>query len=179
MRAAPEKRIWTIGHSTRSLDEVCALLRAHDIEALVDVRSSPSSRHCPQWDRAAIVAALPDWLRYRWAPQLGGRRRPTLDSAVNGAWRNASFRGFADYMQGAAFAAGLDELLAEAGSARLAIMCSEAVWWRCHRSLIADALTARGCAVIHIMEGGDDEHHLRDFAAVRGLTVVYPAARRE
>jgi uncharacterized protein (DUF488 family) len=169
-------RIWTIGHSTRLLDEVVGLLDQRRVDLLMDVRSYPSSRYAPQWNRTAIIAGLPRWLEYRWAPALGGRRKPALDQAVNGAWRNAAFRGYADYMQTAAFREALDQLLALAETADLSIMCSEAVWWRCHRSLIADALVARGCSVVHIMDGGDVEHTLRDFAVVRDGAVSYPRA---
>ncbi|MEO8160031.1 MAG: DUF488 domain-containing protein [Arenimonas sp.] len=143
--------IWTIGHSTHPLDEFLGLLDENGIQALADVRSHPGSRHCPQFGQAALTDSLVGkGLLYRWIPALGGRRKARADS-VNTAWRNASFRGYADYMQTPGFTAGLDELLGLAQGARTAMMCAEAVWWRCHRSMVADALKARGVQVLHIM----------------------------
>ncbi len=146
-----ELTIWTIGHSTRPLDEFLALLDENGIQMLADVRSHPGSRHCPQYGQAALSESLiGHGLHYRWIQTLGGRRKVRVDS-VNTAWRNASFRGYADYMQTDGFAAGLDELLELAQDTRTTIMCAEAVWWRCHRSMVADALKARGVRVLHIM----------------------------
>ncbi|KRE88990.1 hypothetical protein ASG87_05395 [Frateuria sp. Soil773] len=142
--------IWTIGHSTRTLAEFLDLLRAYRIEAIADVRRFPGSRRHPQFASDALAAALQaQGIAYRWLPQLGGRRKARPDSP-NTAWRNASFRGYADYMDSAEFAGGLDDLLALATRLRTALMCAEAVWWRCHRSMIADALRVRGIEVVHI-----------------------------
>ena len=148
---ATDPTIWTIGHSTRPLDAFLALLAENGIEAIADVRSHPGSRHCPQYGQAALRDALVEnGVAYRWMPALGGRRRARADSP-NTAWRNASFRGYADYMQTAAFDLGLAGLLDLARTRRTSLMCSEAVWWRCHRSMIADALKARGVRALHIM----------------------------
>jgi uncharacterized protein (DUF488 family) len=147
-----ELTIWTIGHSTRPLDVFLALLAQYRIEAVADVRSFPGSRHCPHYGRLALQASLAQQqLEYHWLPALGGRRRAAPDSP-NLAWRNASFRGYADYMQTAEFASGLDQLLDLARRVRTTLMCAESVWWRCHRSMIADALRARGIDVVHILD---------------------------
>lgn len=146
-----ETAIWTLGHSTRSLDEFLALLDENGIQAIADVRSHPGSRHYPQFGQESLRESLTQHgLSYRWFQALGGRRKARADS-VNGVWRNASFRGYADYMQTAAFFEGLHELLELAQQQRTAMMCAEAVWWRCHRSMVADALKARGVQVLHIM----------------------------
>jgi uncharacterized protein (DUF488 family) len=153
--AANMVTVWTIGHSTRSLAEFLALLAKYRIEAVADVRRFPGSRRYPQYDRVALQESLAEHqCEYQWLPALGGRRRPAPDSP-NIAWRNASFRGYADYMQTAGFAAGLDQLLDLARRLRTALMCAESLWWRCHRSMIADALRARGIDVVHIL----DEKH--------------------
>jgi uncharacterized protein (DUF488 family) len=154
-----ELTIWTIGHSTRPLDEFLALLAQHRIEAVADVRRFPASRRCPQYGRLELQASLErDQLDYRWLPTLGGRRRPVPDSP-NTAWRNASFRGYADYMQTPEFAAGLEQLLDLARRLRTTLLCAESVWWRCHRSMIADALRARGIVVVHILDAGHSTVH--------------------
>ena len=150
-----ELAIWTIGHSTRPLDEFLVLLGQYRIEAVADVRRFPGSRRCPQYGRVELQASLAQHhLGYHWLPALGGRRRPVPDSA-NVAWRNPGFRGYADYMQTPEFAAGLDQLLDLARRMRTALMCAELMWWRCHRSMIADALRARDITVVHIQ---DAEH---------------------
>lgn len=169
--------IWTIGHSTRTQNEVFDLLFGNDIDLLVDVRSYPSSKHCPQWGRAEILSALPSWLSYRWSgATLGGKRKALpLAESINGGLRNASFRGYADYMQTSEFQTGLAGLVALAETRRVAIMCAEAVWWRCHRSMIADALVARGEDVFHIMSSKTvTPHKLRDFATADSGRVIYP-----
>lgn len=144
--------IWTIGHSSRPLDEFLALLAQHRVEVLADVRRFPGSRRQPQYAQDALAASLARKKnRYCWLPALGGRRRARADSP-NGAWRNASFRGYADHMASEEFARGMDELLALAAGRRTAIMCAEAPWWRCHRALIADQLCAVGIEVIHILD---------------------------
>lgn len=169
-------RVLTVGHSTRSLEEFIALLRAHGVEQLVDVRTMPRSRRSPQFNRETLPAALAAiGIGYTHLPSLGGLRHAHADSP-NMAWRNASFRGYADYMASPEFAAGLDELLALASERQVAIMCAEAVPWRCHRSLIADALIARGFAVEDIfspMRRGP--HRLTPFARIEGTRVTYPS----
>jgi len=143
--------IWTIGHSTRPLDEFLALLSENGIQGIADVRSHPGSRHYPQYGQAALRDSLiKHGLDYHWIQALGGRRRVHVDSP-NIAWRNPSFRGYADYMQTAPFEVGLNELLDVASKERTSLMCAEAVWWRCHRSMVADALKARGINVLHVM----------------------------
>ncbi|CAM5290686.1 DUF488 domain-containing protein [Streptomyces pilosus] len=145
-------RVFTIGHSTRGFDEVLGMLRANGVTCLVDVRSFPSSRKHPQWNRSAVVDALPSDIGYRWIRELGGRRHtPKGVPSVNGAWQVKAFRDYADYMATEEFGTGLAELRDLARHERPAIMCSEAVPWRCHRRLITDALIVRGVEVAHIM----------------------------
>jgi uncharacterized protein (DUF488 family) len=146
--------IWTIGHSTRPLQEFFDLLQGAQIESLADVRRYPASRRYPQFNAGALAEALPNaGIRYNGYSELGGRRTPRPGSS-NTRWRNASFRGYADYMETEAFQDAFCRLTADAGEARTAIMCAEAPWWRCHRALIADALKARGIEVLHIMAQG-------------------------
>jgi uncharacterized protein (DUF488 family) len=153
-------RIWTIGHSTRPIEDFIAALEGHGIRLLVDVRSFPGSKRYPQFNKEALAKSLREHgIRYEHFLELGGRRKPKPDSR-NTAWRNASFRGYADYMETEEFQKGAERLLAlahEAGPA--AIMCAEAVWWRCHRSLISDYLKARGIEVIHILDANKTEPH--------------------
>jgi uncharacterized protein (DUF488 family) len=145
--------IWTIGHSTRPLEEFIGLLRGERVDLLVDVRRYPASRMHPHFNAGALGQSLAlAGVRYEGYPELGGRRAPIAGSA-NTRWRNASFRGYADYMETPPFEAALMRLMTAAGNARTAIMCAEAPWWRCHRALIADALKARGVEVVHIMGG--------------------------
>lgn len=145
-------RICTVGHSTRDFDEVLQMLRNNEITCLVDVRSYPSSRKFPQWNQSEIIDALPADIDYRWIQKLGGRRHtPAGAPSANGAWRVKAFRDYADYMSSDAFGEGLDELLDLAEHERPAIMCSEAVPWRCHRRLITDALIVAGAEVVDIM----------------------------
>ena len=167
--------VFTIGHSTRPIDEFIRLLRAHGVQRVIDVRRVPSSRHNPQFDRANLSPALHRArIHYRYLPGLGGLRKAARDSRNTG-WRNASFRGYADYMLTAEFAAELDNLLATGRREQVAIMCAEAVPWRCHRSLIADALTARQIPVEHIMGPGKRQpHRLTLFARVEGERITYP-----
>jgi uncharacterized protein (DUF488 family) len=151
--------VWTIGHSTRTLDEFLALLSEYRIEAVADVRRFPGSRRYPQYLEASLAATLnARGITYRWLPALGGRRRARPDSP-NIAWRNLSFRGYADHIDSEEFAEGLAELLALAGGLRTTLMCAEAVWWRCHRSLIADVLCAGGTPVVHILDGRHSTLH--------------------
>ncbi len=151
--------IWTIGHSTRSGEEFTQILRAHDIQLLVDVRSFPGSRRYPQFNRATLAEALAAaGIQYKHEPQLGGRRTPRPDSH-NTAWRNASFRAYADHMESEEFRNGVKDLLELAREARTAVMCAESLWWRCHRSLISDYLKAAGHQVIHILDETKTEEH--------------------
>ena len=167
--------IFTIGHSTRSAEAFTRLLRAHGVRHLVDVRTIPRSRHNPQFNTDALAATLDDaGIAYTHMPSLGGLRKPKPDS-INAGWRNDSFRGYADYMQTPAFAEAIDALLGIARDGATAIMCEEAVPWRCHRSLVADALLARGVRAEEIVsETKTAPHKLTSFAQVAGTTVTYP-----
>jgi uncharacterized protein (DUF488 family) len=143
--------IWTIGHSTRDLTEFLDLLRNSDIEVLADVRSYPGSRKFPHFNKESLEISLPEQgIEYIHVRQLGGRRKAKPDSK-NTVWRNEAFRGYADYMETDEFREGIAELVRLAKESRTAIMCSEAVWWRCHRSLISDYLKAAGMTVLHIL----------------------------
>ena len=168
-------RVLTIGHSTRSVEELLGLLEAHGVEHLADVRTIPRSRHNPQFNRERLAGQLRRiGIEYTHMPTLGGLRHARPDSP-NGGWRNASFRGFADYMQTPEFEAGLEALIEATARARTVIMCAEAVPWRCHRSLIADALSARGIRVEHILSATRAERHaLTAFATLEGTRVTYP-----
>lgn len=168
--------IFTIGHSTRSADEFIGLLAAHEVNCLADVRTVPRSRRNPQFNRDTLPGTLREaGIDYVHMRGLGGFRRPRPDS-VNAAWRNESFRGYADYMQTPEFAEHLEALLARAATERIAIMCAEAVPWRCHRSLIADALLVRGIEVFEIIDAKHVQpHELTKFAKVEGTRVTYPA----
>lgn len=151
--------IWTIGHSTRSLDEFLQLLAANQIEVLADVRRFAGSRKNPQFGRDALAQSLQEnGVEYIPFPELGGRRRPRPDSH-NTVWRNESFRAYADYMETEAYRGGIQRLLELARRRRTVIMCSEAVWWRCHRSMIADDLKARGVCVQHILSPTQNKLH--------------------
>lgn len=173
-------RIYTIGHSTRTLDEFLELLRSFDVSVVVDIRTIPRSRHNPQFNTDALRSSLRRGrFEYVHLPRLGGLRRARKDSS-NTAWRNASFRGFADYMSTEDFEAGLAELRSLIPNGRLVLMCAEAVPWRCHRSLVADALTARGALVEHITGASRSRlHEMTDFAQVTGERVTYPGANIE
>jgi uncharacterized protein (DUF488 family) len=151
--------VWTIGHSTHTADELRTILHAHDIELVADVRRFPASRRLPHFSREALEADLQsDEILYHWMPALGGRRSPQPDS-INDGWREPGFRGYADHMLTDEFADGLDELLTLAYGLRTAVMCAELLWWRCHRRLIADVLTALGVTVIHIRDAMMTERH--------------------
>jgi len=167
--------VYTIGHSTRSFDDFLALLKREEIERLHDVRAFPGSRRYPHFNREVLARQLPEnGVRYVHTPALGGRRRPR-PGAEPTAWHNEGFAGYADYMRTDEFHAALDELMSAAAAERLTIMCSEAVPWRCHRSLIADALTARGVDVRHILDAATTVHQVTKFAVIRGADVTYPA----
>ena len=151
--------IWTVGHSTRSLKEFIETLDSFEIKVLADVRSFPGSRRYPHFNREQLKASLAAaGLEYQHFPELGGRRHVQADS-LNIAWRNESFRGYADYMETDHFREGIGRLISVASSGRTAIMCAEAVWWRCHRSLISDYLKANSVEVTHIMATGKSEEH--------------------
>jgi uncharacterized protein (DUF488 family) len=181
--------IYTIGHSTRSLDKFVGLLEAHCVRQLGDIRTVPRSRRHPHFAIDALSVSLPRaGIAYRHFPGLGGLRKPRADSP-NTAWRHSGFRGYADYMATPAFEKAIEQLLEfasasasggfEGGAHRTAIMCAEAVWWRCHRQLVADALVARGVEVRHIStDRTPPPHELTDFARVDGLKVSYPGLIR-
>jgi uncharacterized protein (DUF488 family) len=170
--------IWTIGHSTRSLEEFVGLLRGERVELVADVRRYPASRMHPHFNADALALSLSAAsVRYDGFPELGGRRTPRAGS-TNTGWRNASFRGYADYMETPDFGAALARLTAVAAGARTAIMCAEAPWWRCHRALIADALKARGIEVLHIMgEGKTVAHPYTSAASIVGGRLYYGLSR--
>jgi uncharacterized protein (DUF488 family) len=167
--------IYTVGHSTRPIDEFIGILKAYGIGQLVDVRTIPRSRRNPQFSRENLPGSVTTaGMAYRHMPGLGGLRHPQRDSKNTG-WRNAGFRGFADYMQTPEFQENLEELIQLASNAPTAIMCAEAVPWRCHRSLIADALVARGIDVQEILTKAKSQPHaLTSFAKVKGNAITYP-----
>lgn len=169
--------IYTIGHSTRSQAEFLSLLKAHGIARLADVRTVPKSRRSPHFGRDALASWLNrEGIEYRHFPDLGGLRKPRPDS-TNTAWQHDGFRGYADYMESPAFDRALEELIEWALEPRhaVSVMCAEAVWWRCHRQLIADALVARGVDVVHIVGNRRTAaHQLTSFARVTGGRVRYP-----
>lgn len=168
--------VFTIGHSTRALDELLQMLAAHGVTQLADVRSFPRSRRNPQFNADALALALAEaGIDYASMKELGGRRHPRQDSPNDG-WHNEGFRGYADYMLTEPFAQGLDRLLKLMAEKPTAIMCAESVPWRCHRSLIADALLVRGIAVDHIMTTTHcNPHRLTPFARSDGTRLTYPA----
>jgi len=167
--------LFTIGHSTHSIEEFIALLNAHAVKHLADVRSIPKSRHVPQFNSEMLAASLrTSGIEYTHIKALGGRRHSLKDS-INTGWRNTSFRGYADYMATPQFAEGLNALIRTARSARTAIMCAEAVPWRCHRSLIADAMMLKGWSVRDILTTAPAaEHQLTPFLKVVGSQPTYP-----
>lgn len=173
--AEPSNIVFTIGHSTRTLAEFIRLLQIHAVTRVVDVRTMPRSRHNPQFNKDSLALALEKaGLGYVHLPGLGGLRHAKRDS-LNVGWRNASFRGYADYMQTSEFERSLEELIRLSNRDRIALMCAEAVPWRCHRSLIADALLVRGIRTEDIMSPTRRQlHSLTPFAKVCGTTVTYP-----
>ncbi len=171
-------QVWTVGHSSHPFDAFVALLVAHDIAQVTDIRTVPKSRRHPHFHSDALARSLPErGVAYAHLPRLGGWRHAEADSP-NGAWRNLSFRGYADYAMGEEFARGLTELLELAAARPTAAMCSEALWWRCHRRLVADRLVAAGDSVLHISSGGRaSAHELTPFATVQpDGQITYPAA---
>ncbi len=168
--------IYTVGHSTHTIEEFADMLKAHGVACIVDVRTIPKSRHNPQFNSDDLGKSLEAaGIGYRHLPGLGGLRHAKKDSIINAGWENASFRGFADYMQTEDFERSLAELMETAAKDPTAIMCAEAVPWRCHRSLIGDALLVRGVTVLDIMSRTSaKEHKLTPFADVRGEMLTYP-----
>jgi uncharacterized protein (DUF488 family) len=166
--------IYTIGHSTRTTDEFISLLKAHGIETVIDIRSIPKSRHCPQFNQNALQRSLKrDGIGYYHMKELGGLRH-SVKNSLNTGWINASFRGFADYMQDPKFYKALEQLEKKAQKKRCALMCAEAVPWRCHRSLIADALTLQKWKVLHIQSRKTAKRHKRtSFLRVRKGKLLY------
>jgi uncharacterized protein (DUF488 family) len=167
--------IFTIGHSTRPIDELISMLKAYDIKQLVDVRTIPRSKRHPQFNQEALATSLrKEHIGYKHMKELGGLRHPHKDS-INTGWHNSGFRGYADYMQERTFREALNTLVALSEQKTTAIMCAESVPWRCHRSLIGDALTVRGIPVEHIFsETKSNPHHLTPFAEVHGTELTYP-----
>ena len=171
--------LWTIGHSTRSFEEFLALLEEYRIRLLADVRHFPGSRRVPWTAKVSLARALSDRsVAYEHFEDLGGFRKASPDS-TNTAWHNSGFRGYADYMDTPEFSAALDRLIAVSRDRWTAIMCAEALPWKCHRWLLSDALVARGMRVIHILASGKtQDHRLTTFARVHGTRVAYPATRK-
>lgn len=174
-----QELVCTIGHSNRSIEDFIALLRQNGISCLLDIRTVPKSRHNPQFGQDQLPRSLADaGIEYRYLPGLGGLRRAHKDSP-NAGWRNLSFRGYADYMQTEAFAGNVDAVVELARSKACALMCAEAVPWRCHRSLVADALLVRGVRVDEIIDARQRRpHKLTPFAHVEGLRITYPPEPR-
>lgn len=174
--ASPPLTIFTIGHSTHPIGDFIALLQSHGVSQIIDIRTIPKSRRNPQFNSDALAASLHDaGIAYVHMKSLGGLRHPQPDS-INLAWRNAGFRGYADYMQTPEFAACLERAIELAKERPTALMCAEAVPWRCHRSLVSDALVVRGIRVLEIITAtAPNEHELTSFARVRGNQITYPS----
>lgn len=170
----------TIGHSNRPIEEFIALLRQNGVQCVLDIRTVPKSRHNPQFAQDQLPASLNEaGIAYRHLPSLGGLRHPRKDSP-NGAWRNTSFRGYADWMQTAEFQASVDAVAEMARTTRVALMCAESVPWRCHRSMVADALCVRGVRVEHIIGPQTPKpHSVTPFAHVEGTRITYPPEQAE
>ena len=171
-------RLYTVGHSTRSLDELVQLLFREGVRHLIDVRAFPASRRYPYFAKDSLAKSLPAaGIRYTHFPELGGRRKGRPDSP-NVQWRNAGFRAYADYMQTPEFEAAVDRLVLNAAESVCAVMCAEAVPWRCHRTLIADAIEARGVPVFHILDASTNRHAVTSFATLEGARVRYDAVNQ-
>ena len=172
--------IYTIGHSTHSIEIFLGLLIPHQIAALLDVRSFPGSRRWPQFNQSELRASLERaGILYEWCKELGGRRHSRFPDSPHKAWQLAAFRSYADYAETAAFISGIERLGKLAAEKRTAIMCSEGLWWRCHRRIIADYLLVHGWNVQHILPGGKlAAHSLADFARVDGLRIIYDGNAR-
>jgi len=176
MESASERgRIFTIGHSTHPIETFLGLLSQHEILALADVRSYPSSKRWPHFNQEELSRALERTaIEYRWLKSLGGRRHSKNSNSPHTAWQIPAFRSYADYADGDDFRAGLEELIALAEQKRTAYMCSEGLWWRCHRRIISDHLITRGWTVTHIMPAGKlVEHSLPDFARLENGMIIY------
>jgi uncharacterized protein (DUF488 family) len=173
-RANPMSTVWTIGHSTRPIEEFLAVLDAYDIELVADVRRFPGSRRLPQYAAPALEAALATrGIAYHWFPALGGRRRPD-PASPNVAWRHPAFRAYADHVATEEFAEGIFDLLLVARGLRTVVMCAEVLWWRCHRRLIADVLTSLGIRVVHVRDERTTEvHRLAEPARLVGGWLTY------
>ena len=172
MRGPEAETIYSVGHSTHSLEAFLGLLAQHGVEALVDVRRFPRSRRHPHFNTEALPDAVPE---YRWEEDLGGRRSRVAGS-VNTGWEVAAFQGYADHLATDEFARGMARLEALAREVPTAVMCAEGPWWRCHRRLVCDALLVRGWDVRHILpDGGLVAHELTEFAVVEGERITYPA----
>ncbi|MEX0792850.1 MAG: DUF488 domain-containing protein [Pirellulaceae bacterium] len=171
----PEDVVFTVGHSTLPIERFIALLKVYGIEQLADIRTIPRSRHNPQFNDVELANSLAvARIEYVHLQALGGLRRPSEDS-LNGGWRNKSFRGYADYMQTTAFQEAVEQLVQMSRKTRVAIMCAEAVPWRCHRSLVADALSTRGVPAVEVLsETNYRMHQLTSFARVEGTQITYP-----
>lgn len=169
-----QKNIWTIGHSTHTLDEFMDMLKSFQIELIADIRSFPGSKRYPHFNKEALAVSLPqNGLEYIHLRELGGRRKTTIDSRNTG-WRLAAFRGYADYMETDKFNKAIKELEYLADKKRVAFMCAEAVWWHCHRSLVSDYFKHQGWTVIHIMAiGKGEEHPYTSPAIIIGDKLVY------
>jgi len=171
-------KLFTIGHSTRSLDELVELLNREGVRHLIDVRAFPASRRYPHFAKDSLEKTLPAAsIRYTHFPELGGRRKGRPDSP-NVQWRNAGFRAYADYMQTPEFEAALERLLLNAAESECAVMCAEAVPWRCHRTLISDAVEARGVPVFHILDAATKRHTITSFAVVDDGRVRYDVLKQ-
>jgi len=172
--------LFTFGHSTHPLERFLELLLMHRIAVLADIRSFPGSRRWPQFNQQPLSQALcRAGMEYRWLQQLGGRRSRKRPDSPHVAWTVAAFRSYADYTESAEFAAGLDELIAIGTGSCTAIMCSEGVWWRCHRRLVSDQMTVRGWRVEHILPDGKlAAHHLPDFASVVSGRIIYDGGQK-
>jgi uncharacterized protein (DUF488 family) len=179
MNSPCNKVIYTIGHSTRSLEEFIALLQAYGIELLADVRTVPKSRSNPQFNRDTLPQSLERaGTRYDYFPELGGWRHSKLENSPNTGWRTPAFKNYADYMLSEGFEAGINRLITTSLAHCTAIMCAEAVPWRCHRNLISDALTVRGFRAVHIMGKTSVHNHiLTTWAVVSGTSITYPPPR--
>jgi uncharacterized protein (DUF488 family) len=175
----PQLTVYTVGHSTRTIGEFIELLQSHGVQQIIDIRTIPKSRHNPQFNSDSLAASLrAAGIEYVHLKELGGLRHARRDS-INLGWRNASFRGFADYMQTPEFAEGLGRAIALAGKNVSALMCAEAVPWRCHRSLVADALLVRRIRVLEIISAAEPkEHKMTPFAQVHGTHITYPSDQR-
>ena len=180
MAKEQELTVFTIGHSTRTLAEFIQLLKTYGVTLLVDVRTVPRSRHNPQFNKETLPASLKsEGIRYIHMPEIGGLRRPKRDS-VNLAWKNMGFRGYADFMQTKEFTDNLLKIIALARENCLALMCAEALPWRCHRSLISDALVVRHVKVQHIINASSTiTHELNEMAQVEGTKITYPLFTKE